>query len=51
MGIQAARSMMARLNKQEDVPLDFCFEMFAHVTKFFNYKVCYKLLPHGEQFV
>ena len=23
----------------ESVVLDFCFEMFAHVTKFFGYKV------------
>ena len=23
----------------EDVTLDFCFELFAHVTKFFGYKV------------
>ena len=23
----------------EEVSLDFCFELFAHVTKFFGYKV------------
>ena len=38
MGDYAARSMWSSL-QDEDISLDFCFEMFAHITKFFNYKV------------
>ena len=38
MGDYAARCMHAA-NKVEDVQLDFCFEMFAHATRFFDYKV------------
>ena len=38
MGVYSAMCMVADLNN-EDIQLDFCFEMFAHVTKFFNYKV------------
>ncbi len=26
-------------NKNEEISLDFCFEMFAHITKFFDYKI------------
>jgi hypothetical protein len=25
-------------NSQESIELDFCFELFAHITKFFNFK-------------
>ena len=25
-------------NSQETIELDFCFELFAHITKFFNFK-------------
>lgn len=40
MGVQAGRSMVADLaGKLSDVHLDFCFELFAHVTQFFNFKV------------
>ena len=38
MGAYAAKCMVAR-HSGEDVHMDFCFEIFAHVTKFFNYKV------------
>ncbi|WAR07082.1 PYRD1-like protein [Mya arenaria] len=38
MGAYAARCMAAR-DQGDQVHLDFCFEMFAHVTNFFNYKV------------
>lgn len=39
MGGAAAKSMVADLeNRLDRLPQDFCFECFAHVTKFFNYK-------------
>ena len=40
MGAYAGRAMVSDSNGELDqlVP-DFCFEMFAHSTKFFNYKV------------
>uniref|UniRef100_A0A0E9XCI8 Pyridine nucleotide-disulfide oxidoreductase domain-containing protein 1 n=1 Tax=Anguilla anguilla TaxID=7936 RepID=A0A0E9XCI8_ANGAN len=38
MGWFAARCMAADL-LDEPVELDFCFELFSHITKFFNYKV------------
>lgn len=38
MGDYAARSMWASKNN-EPIDLDFCFEMFAHITKFFGYKI------------
>ncbi|KAI1888151.1 hypothetical protein AGOR_G00182080 [Albula goreensis] len=38
MGWYAARCMAADL-LQEPIELDFCFELFSHITKFFNYKV------------
>ncbi|XP_075066904.1 pyridine nucleotide-disulfide oxidoreductase domain-containing protein 1 isoform X2 [Mixophyes fleayi] len=38
MGWFAARCMAAD-HLGESIDLDFCFELFAHVTKFFNYKV------------
>ncbi|CAI9736659.1 nucleotide-disulfide oxidoreductase domain-containing 1-like [Octopus vulgaris] len=38
MGAYAAKSMVASDN-QEDIEMDFCFELFSHVTKFFNSKV------------
>ena len=55
MGAYAARAMVAHSSKHshthslhshhnshtenEDITLDFCFELFAHVTKFFGFKV------------
>ncbi|XP_076445776.1 pyridine nucleotide-disulfide oxidoreductase domain-containing protein 1-like [Babylonia areolata] len=38
MGSYAARSMVAA-TKGESITLDICFELFAHVTKLFGYKV------------
>ncbi|XP_029463390.1 pyridine nucleotide-disulfide oxidoreductase domain-containing protein 1 [Rhinatrema bivittatum] len=38
MGWYAAKCMAADICG-EPIELDFCFELFAHVTKFFNYKV------------
>jgi hypothetical protein len=38
MGDYAARCMHASL-KGLDIDLDFSFELFAHVTKFFNHQV------------
>ncbi|XP_041351777.1 pyridine nucleotide-disulfide oxidoreductase domain-containing protein 1-like [Gigantopelta aegis] len=38
MGCYAAKCMAAAL-KVEEVQMDFCFELFAHVTVFFNFKV------------
>ncbi|XP_072233755.1 pyridine nucleotide-disulfide oxidoreductase domain-containing protein 1 [Leuresthes tenuis] len=38
MGCYAGRCMAAHL-LPETVELDFCFELFSHITKFFNYKV------------
>lgn len=38
MGYYAAKCIAAEVSG-ESIELDFCFESFAHVTKFFNYKV------------
>lgn len=38
MGWHAARCMAAHV-LSDTIELDFCFELFSHVTKFFNYKV------------
>ncbi|XP_072922230.1 pyridine nucleotide-disulfide oxidoreductase domain-containing protein 1 [Hemitrygon akajei] len=38
MGYYAAKCIAAEV-LGEPIELDFCFESFAHVTKFFNYKV------------
>ena len=38
MGDYAARSMWAA-KTNEPISLDFCFEMFAHITKFFGYRI------------
>uniref|UniRef100_A0A3B3TSM6 Pyridine nucleotide-disulfide oxidoreductase domain-containing protein 1 n=1 Tax=Poecilia latipinna TaxID=48699 RepID=A0A3B3TSM6_9TELE len=38
MGWYAGRCMAADV-LSEPIDLDFCFELFSHVTKFFNYKV------------
>uniref|UniRef100_A0A3B3ZKP6 Pyridine nucleotide-disulfide oxidoreductase domain-containing protein 1 n=1 Tax=Periophthalmus magnuspinnatus TaxID=409849 RepID=A0A3B3ZKP6_9GOBI len=38
MGWHAARCMAAHA-LSESIELDFCFELFSHITKFFNYKV------------
>lgn len=38
MGWYAAQCMAAHV-LSETIELDFCFELFSHITKFFNYKV------------
>ncbi|XP_030576526.1 pyridine nucleotide-disulfide oxidoreductase domain-containing protein 1 isoform X2 [Archocentrus centrarchus] len=38
MGWYAGRCMAAQI-LSETVQLDFCFELFSHITRFFNYKV------------
>lgn len=38
MGWYAGRCMAAQV-LDEPIELDFCFELFSHITKFFNYKV------------
>ncbi|KAL5466979.1 hypothetical protein EMCRGX_G031144 [Ephydatia muelleri] len=38
MGTYAARCMVAH-SRGEEISLDFCFELFAHSTKFFGFKV------------
>ncbi|KAG8534592.1 hypothetical protein GDO81_019058, partial [Engystomops pustulosus] len=38
MGCYAAKCMAAE-RRGESIDMDFCFELFSHVTKFFNYKV------------
>ena len=47
-GMQAAVAMVADA-KGEDVTQDFCFEMFAHVTKFFGFKVVLLGLFNGQK--
>ena len=40
MGAYAGKCMVAdTITTRETIPQDFCFELFAHVTKFFGYKV------------
>lgn len=38
MGAYAAKCMVAQYQGL-DIAMDFCFEMFSHITSFFNYKV------------
>lgn len=38
MGMFAAKCIAAHFSN-EKIPLDFCFELFTHVTQFFGYKV------------
>ena len=47
-GMQAAVAMVADA-RGEEVTQDFCFEMFAHVTKFFSYKVVLLGLFNGQK--
>ncbi|CAF3450868.1 unnamed protein product [Rotaria sp. Silwood1] len=40
MGYYAGKCMLAYANNEQDsLAMDFCFELFAHTTKFFNMKV------------
>ncbi len=45
MGSYAAKCMVAEA-QVEPIDMDFCFELFAHVTRFFNYKVNTGITPH-----
>ena len=47
MGAYAAKCMVAH-SQGSAVTMDFCFELFAHVTKFFGYKVCRRLQQHTQ---
>ncbi|VDN14473.1 unnamed protein product [Dibothriocephalus latus] len=40
MAFQAAKSMFFHSQQIADVPQDFSFEIFSHVTFFFGFKVC-----------
>ena len=48
MGIMAARAMVAH-TQGEQIQLDFCFEMFAHLTRFFDFKVVLLGLFNGQK--
>ena len=48
MGMMAAKAMVAH-SGGDTVELDFCFEMFAHVTQFFGYKVVLLGLYNGQK--
>ncbi|KAJ8921073.1 hypothetical protein NQ315_015869 [Exocentrus adspersus] len=48
MGCYAAKSMVGRMN-EEEVLQDFCFEMFAHSTRLFGYKVILLGLFNGQK--
>ena len=39
MGVYAANCMVSN-SQGQDTHLDFCFELFAHMTNFFGYKIC-----------
>lgn len=47
MGRYAAKAMVSNF-KGEEFLQDFCFELFTHVTKFFNYKVVLLGLYNGQ---
>ncbi|OWA51186.1 Pyridine nucleotide-disulfide oxidoreductase domain-containing protein 1 [Hypsibius exemplaris] len=48
MGAYAAKCMLAKLN-QEPITMDFTFELFAHATKFFGFKVILLSLFNGQR--
>lgn len=48
MGCYAAKAMVGHMNNEE-VLQDFCFEMFAHSTKLFGYKVILLGLYNGQK--
>ncbi|CAH8533484.1 unnamed protein product [Schistosoma intercalatum] len=39
MGFQAAKSMFCHSRGDHNIPLDFSFELFTHVTYFFGFKI------------
>ena len=50
MGLYAAHAMVTEMQSsgREKQVLDFCFEMFTHVTKFFGLKVILLGLFNGQ---
>ncbi|XP_067124737.1 pyridine nucleotide-disulfide oxidoreductase domain-containing protein 1 [Centruroides vittatus] len=48
MGAYAARCLSSHYHNEETM-LDFCFELFEHVTKFFGYKVVLLGLYNGQK--
>lgn len=48
MGMYAAKAMVGHFNNEE-VLQDFCFEMFAHSTRLFGYKVILLGLFNGQK--
>lgn len=48
MGQYAAKAMVSLLKKEEFYQ-DFCFELFTHVTRFFDYKVVLLGLYNGQK--
>ena len=50
MGLYVAHSMFTEMESsgREKQVLDFCFEMFTHVTKFFGFKVILLGLFNGQ---
>uniref|UniRef100_T1JPI4 Pyridine nucleotide-disulfide oxidoreductase domain-containing protein 1 n=1 Tax=Strigamia maritima TaxID=126957 RepID=T1JPI4_STRMM len=48
MGCYVAKCLIASV-ENTDVSLDFCFEMFTHVTKFFGFKVVLLGLFNGQK--
>jgi small subunit ribosomal protein S18b len=49
MGGYVARSMLAALRGEEKPLLEFAFEIFAHATQFFGYKVVFLGLFNGQK--
>ena len=48
MGQYAAKAMVS-LSRKEEFYQDFCFELFTHVTRFFDYKVVLLGLYNGQK--
>ncbi|KAF7258699.1 hypothetical protein EG68_03509 [Paragonimus skrjabini miyazakii] len=48
MGFQAAKSMFGHSQGVPEIPLDFSFELFTHVTYFFGFKVVLLGLYNGQ---
>ena len=50
MGAYAAKCMVAH-TQGAAITMDFCFELFTHVTKFFGYKVHTDALTTAECYI
>jgi hypothetical protein len=48
MGAYVGRSMLADLRGEQNALMEFAFEIFAHVTQFFGYKVVFLGLFNGQ---